>query len=435
MSHFALISSCFLVAEHSIDLSDKTITMGDTYLRLVKCLYQKFTIRKNIKFDFSQVLKSTGKLALATLTSCDRFLKRSEVLKVVGDFAFEYGLFTGYEDFRLMGDINADIYVTYGHRSLEEFFGSFGFIDALSGGKSVDEILGSDCEEPIFMVNPLVLSFCLWFLSSQDFEFSQRDVCYNKLTSYTANCIDSTVFDPKETRSRYSAINMFSSDTRNHLKTAFFRDVLGKCPSITTLHLKTKLIENTDRLLALASENVEKIKKIIIGKDRFKLKDISDSSLLVSIDAHYDDALQTLNLLLQKYYLSQRNPQIYLRIRTLSEKCDINHLLSRHSKELHIKKDSYNPACVLIASGELPYCQILTHLTLQYIHIEESFLSALRYATKNEKLPCLERISLKDCCGESSRLDHWPKELNVSVTNREGNSVCNPEWHKTPLKR
>ena len=37
---------CFLVAEKEIDLSDKTISMGDIYIRLVKCLYKKFTIRK-----------------------------------------------------------------------------------------------------------------------------------------------------------------------------------------------------------------------------------------------------------------------------------------------------------------------------------------------------------------------------------------------------
>ena len=42
---------CFLVAEKEIDLSDKTISMGDIYIRLVKCLYKKFTIRKNMEFE------------------------------------------------------------------------------------------------------------------------------------------------------------------------------------------------------------------------------------------------------------------------------------------------------------------------------------------------------------------------------------------------
>ena len=35
---------CFLVAEQEIDLSDKTISLGDIYTRLVKSLYRKFTV-------------------------------------------------------------------------------------------------------------------------------------------------------------------------------------------------------------------------------------------------------------------------------------------------------------------------------------------------------------------------------------------------------
>ena len=42
---------CFLMAEQEINLSDKTINMGDIYFRLVKCLYKKFTIRKNVTFN------------------------------------------------------------------------------------------------------------------------------------------------------------------------------------------------------------------------------------------------------------------------------------------------------------------------------------------------------------------------------------------------
>ena len=47
---------------------------------------------------------------------------------MLGDFAFEYGLFAGHEDLKLFNDPTADIYVTYPHRSLEEFFGSYGFV-------------------------------------------------------------------------------------------------------------------------------------------------------------------------------------------------------------------------------------------------------------------------------------------------------------------
>ena len=139
---------CFLVAEQEIDLSDKAITMGNIYTRLVKSLYKKFTIRKGIAYkadNFKKVMKSVGQLALQTLTSNNPLLQRKEVLGVVGESAFDYGLFAGHEDIRLCTDPTADICVTYAHRSLEEFFGSFGFLQVLNDGFSVEDILGCYC--------------------------------------------------------------------------------------------------------------------------------------------------------------------------------------------------------------------------------------------------------------------------------------------------
>ena len=176
---------CFLVAEQEIDLTYKTISIGDIYTRLVKCLYKKYTIRKNMEFEeenFFCILKSVGQLALQTLTSNNPLLQRSEVFRVVGEFAFEYGLFAGHEDIRLCSDQSPDIYVTYPHRSLEESFGSYGFIQSLNEGRSLDDILGPDCKEPIFMANPLVFRFCFWFLTGPDFYFPHRDESYDKLT-------------------------------------------------------------------------------------------------------------------------------------------------------------------------------------------------------------------------------------------------------------
>ena len=97
---------CFLVAENEIDLKDTTIGVGDIYTLLVKCLYKKYTIRENAehkKKNFNKVLRSVGRLALKTLISNKPLLKRRTVLRVVGQFAFDYGLFAGHEDIRLLG--------------------------------------------------------------------------------------------------------------------------------------------------------------------------------------------------------------------------------------------------------------------------------------------------------------------------------------------
>ena len=160
---------CFLVDREKVDLLDTSITMGDLYFKMVECLYKTYTVKKgkpHQERDLIKVMRSVGQLALRTLLSNNPLLQRSEVLETAGDFALEYGFFAMEKDFT---HHNADISVTYAHRSLEEFFGSFGFLQALAEGKSVDDILGSDCENPIFMVNPLVMRFCLWFQTKKVF--------------------------------------------------------------------------------------------------------------------------------------------------------------------------------------------------------------------------------------------------------------------------
>ena len=85
------------------------------------------TIRTRIAYkadDFKEIMKSVGKLALQTLMSNNPLLQRREVLKGrAGEFAFDYGLFAGHEDFRLLGDPTADLFMSrILHRSLEGVF-------------------------------------------------------------------------------------------------------------------------------------------------------------------------------------------------------------------------------------------------------------------------------------------------------------------------
>ena len=69
---------CLLVKEDHIDLGDKTITKGEIYFRMVRCLYKKYVIRKDKEYsekEFSNSLRSVGKLALDTLVSQNPLLQ------------------------------------------------------------------------------------------------------------------------------------------------------------------------------------------------------------------------------------------------------------------------------------------------------------------------------------------------------------------------
>ena len=123
---------CLLVRENAIDLSTTDMHVGEIYFRMVLCLYKKFTIRKGISFEISEFNRITmliGKLAYETLLSGNPLLQKSKILTEVGPDAFDYGLLIGHEDvYRLIRDITADIFVTFPHRSLQEFLGAFFFV-------------------------------------------------------------------------------------------------------------------------------------------------------------------------------------------------------------------------------------------------------------------------------------------------------------------
>ena len=87
---------CLLVKEDEISLLDRNLTVGDLYFKMVQCLYKKSTIRQGVQYEknkFVEVLKSVGKLALRTLITNKPLLQRSEVLRIAGESAFEYGFF------------------------------------------------------------------------------------------------------------------------------------------------------------------------------------------------------------------------------------------------------------------------------------------------------------------------------------------------------
>ena len=121
---------CLLVRENDIDLSVRSMDPGQLYVKMMRCLYKKYAIRKGKPFEissFCEALKLIGKIAFETLLSENPFYQRSDISRLVGEDAFDYGLLIGHEDFRLIGDETADILVAFPHRSLQEFFRSFLF--------------------------------------------------------------------------------------------------------------------------------------------------------------------------------------------------------------------------------------------------------------------------------------------------------------------
>ena len=116
------------------------------------------------------------------------------------------------------------------------------------------------------MVDPLVLSFCLWFLSRSDFKSLQRGECYSKLTSCVAERIDPTVFDSDIIGLRFSAIDMSSPPGQFHRsQIQFFRDILSKCNHMKSVNVDERFFEHVFDLTD--TDFTDRMTKIVIGRD------------------------------------------------------------------------------------------------------------------------------------------------------------------------
>ena len=133
------------------------------------------------------------------------------------------------------------MFVTFPHRSIQEFLGAFYFILMLSAGESIESLLGSDCKEQIFMMNPLFFHFCLWFLYSDQkyFTFGNKDqvckrlvnLCYGKVSLHTSFTLDLIVI-----KQSFPALDVEQAfRLKDPVSLPFFQDVLQRYKAIKKL--------------------------------------------------------------------------------------------------------------------------------------------------------------------------------------------------------
>ena len=160
-SPMLLLFVCILANHDEIDLARKDTTLGEIYFRLLRLVYKKFVVRKKIDFkrsDFLSVLKHLGEIATDTYTTGNSLRRTTDVIKVVGDDCFQYGLLIGHKDYRLLKDETADIILSYPHRSIEEFLVAFFFVIMANDGNIILQ------EENVWLLfNPVVLKFVFGF--------------------------------------------------------------------------------------------------------------------------------------------------------------------------------------------------------------------------------------------------------------------------------
>ena len=337
--------------------------------------------------EFHDVLMKLGKLAFKTLLSGNPLLGRSQVIKDVGPEAFDYGLLIGHEDFRLIRDETADIFVTFLHRSLQEFLGAFYFILMLNEGESVESLLGSDCKEPIFMMNPLFLHFCLCLLDpSEDFfTLENRQASYGNLTMYTATAIDTVYFDLKEISKIFPVFDM-SKMKKDELVLRFLLNVLSLCHKPKELYFTPDIpaVQILLSMSSLLSSNK------VIGNTELDLSILDKGSnglLVVDTSRNYMGFID----FLEAYMDDGRHPSLYL---CIQDETDISRYCSKYLKKLCLYGQKHNKIMIY---DDIQHCPFLTELNFVRLQIHESVPAVLCKAMLEGKLPKLTCLTFVEC--------------------------------------
>ena len=378
---------CILVREDDIDLSSKKMPTGEIYARMVRCLYKKYLIRKGREFEASrfvgsvEVIRNLGPKDTVVRNS---LFKRTDVIQEVGDDAFDYGLLIGHEDFRLIRDETADILITFAHRSIQEFLGSFCFIQKLTNGSTIESLLGVDCELPVFMANPLFLHFCLWFLycSKKYVSFQNKESVCKTLKSFMQERIDCAQLHISDILRLYPAIDFERAvNEDDQLNMQFFGSVRRGIRKVKSLTLRTEdplewLLKHLSPIFAnltvlkLCSKTYTSAfqgvtldglfqETLTMTLPQFTTSDFYEEYLNIVLTGEiYRSGM--LDDVLKHCKFSKRRPAVYLYLQD-GEETDLFHLLHKALYKVHVLGAKHAKVTM---KQDIKPCPNLSHLSL-----------------------------------------------------------------------
>ena len=398
---------CILVKEKAVDLTNKTMPTGEIYTRMIQCLYKKFTIRRGIRYDdveFTKVVGLVGKLAWASLLSGDPLFQRSRVEREVGKDAFDYGFLIGNED--LIGDVKADILITFAHRSIHEFFGAFGFVSLLNNRKN--RPCNSEPENYLVLKNPLFLHFCFWFLTdrcSQEY-FSDVDMktACSQLYPYIHEKIRSRMLNLRHIVARFPAINLPGSvHSNDDINVEHFGRILAMFDKVQCLTLKyddpidwiLNLIKSTMALIVVEDDSKESQHNVFP-----ELLQPNGKNLNIVLSGKACTP-RVIKCVLQKAAQWERKLAVHLFLTDCEKKSiNLSDILHQATHEFHVI-GTFGAQSKVIASSDLVSCPFLTHLSITgHVGLDESVMLGLGKAAREGKLPNMKSLSF--ACTELS---------------------------------
>ena len=384
----------------AVDLTNAKIPTGEIYTRMIQCLYKKFTIRRGIRYDqgeFIKVVGLVGKLAWETLLSGNPLFERIRVEREVGKDAFDYGFLIGNED--LICDLNADILITFAHRSIQEFFGAYGFVSLVNNRKI--RLLDLESKEHIVLKNPLFLHFCFWFLSdrrNQEY-FSAADMktACRDLHTYVHKGIQRKVLNLRHIATTFPAVtvlgSLHSNDEINVEHFGRILEMLDKVQCVTLRHYDPidwilTHIKSTLTLIVVDDDSEESQHNLF--PEFFQSKGKNLNIVLSGASCRP----RVIKCVLERAARWERKPAVHLFLTGDKKKSiDLSNILHQGMHELHVIGTTRTQGKVT-ASSDLVSCPSLTQLSVTgNVALDESGTLVLGKAVREGKLSSLKSFN------------------------------------------
>ena len=398
-----LVFICILSKNGHLDTTASCITTGDIYLKLVRSLYGKYCVRKSLPFKeqhFLEVLHRVGNLAFQCLQSSNYLLKRDEVLRTIGDDAFEYGFFSGHEDFRLSGDAAADVFITFPHRTIQEFFGAFSFVLSILDGVNIDRIIEPNSFIPIFMTNIYFLEFSLFAISYIDKVCKKTTNVKDAMIHYALGRINLRQLDMPCMRFLFPALLWSTAvATEQKLVVTFLKDLLSKCDRVkfVLMNLEEFSFGIFDAIKCL----IPNLHCIYLNKHSVR----SDGLYLAFPPELYPGYLnliiyyQHADILFKvKSFLTglQRKICLFVLVLRLEHEVDFSVFMCPEISKIHLICFG-NQICRVFFGFSQQRCDQLTDISIKGLHVTKSCLVALSNANKAGSFPVLSHVEFPDC--------------------------------------
>ena len=392
---------CVMVQRDQIDLCSPTMSFGAIYFRMIRCLYMKYLRRQPVRLDFClnqfvDVLMALGKLAFESLLTGNSLLQRSYVIKEAGHNAFDYGLLIGHEDAdKLLPDETADIFVTFPHRSIQEFLGAFFFVLSLENGQSIDSLLGVGCTRPIFMENALFFHFCTWLIFSfgKIFRSNTLETALDSMKHCVLNLINFSQLDVCNIARLYPAIDVAQAYHRGDTSNLqFFKELLSACNRVRNIELKSEKCAHW--MSDCASFIPKSVPTITFGISQYELpcRADSDKTVVINLSDFETQDKDTFTFVQNIVHNLENHGTVGVYFFRTLDKIICNQFLKKQVQELHIV--GYSIDGHLVSLSDIDYCPSLTHLSLPGITLAAQV--CLTKALRKDKLPNLTNLCIID---------------------------------------